>query len=78
MKTTVKAKRDLDLRAAKTIAETAGQFKSETRLLFRDKGANAKSLMGIITLSYKKGAEIVVYAEGKDADEALAALKELL
>jgi len=78
MKTTVKAQRDLDLRAAKTIAETAGQFKSDTRLLFRDKGANAKSLMGIVTLSYKKGAEIVVCAEGKDAAEALAALKELL
>jgi phosphotransferase system HPr (HPr) family protein len=78
MKVTVKAKRDLDLSAAKKIAETAGSFKADSRLLYRDKGANAKSLMGIITLSYKKGAEIVVYAEGKDAAEAVAALQAIL
>ena len=78
MKTTVKAKKDLDLQTAKKIAETAGAFKAESRLQFRDKGANAKSLMGIVTLSYKKGAEIVVYAEGKDAAEATAALTAIL
>ena len=78
MKATIKAKKDLDLNGAKKIAETAGAFKAESRLLFRDKGANAKSLMGIITLSYKKGAEILIHAEGKDAAEAIDAIKALI
>ena len=78
MKVTVKAKKDLDLSAAKKIAETAGSFKAESRLLYGDKDANAKSVMGIVTLSYKKGAELVVYAEGKDAAAVIEALRAIL
>ena len=78
MKVTIKAKKDLDLATAKEIAQTAGKFKAESRLLFRDKGANAKSLMGIVSLSFKKGSELCLVAEGKDAAEALDALKKIL
>ena len=78
MKLKIKATRDLTLALAKKVAETASKRKAETRILFRDKGANAKSLMGVIALSYKKGDELLLYAEGTDAERAIKEIKEYL
>ena len=78
MKTKIVAKRDLSLEVAKKVAETAAKKNSDIRILYRDKGANAKSLMGVIALSYKKGDELLVVAEGKDATLAVDSLKTIL
>ena len=78
MKCTVTASKDLSLTAAKAIAESAAKSSSEIRILYRDKVANAKSLMGVVALSFKKGAELVLVAEGKDAAAALDKLKRSL
>lgn len=78
MKSKIVARRDLTLDLAKSIAETAAKHASDLRLLYRDKGANAKSLMGVVALSYKKGAEILLVAEGKDAAIAIENLKNIL
>ena len=42
------------------------------------KEANAKSSMKIMTLGAKKDDEIVIRAEGNDAEEAVEALVELI
>ena len=78
MKVRITAKADLNLKAAKTIAETASRSRADVRLLFGDKSANAKSLMGLVSLSYKKGAEIVIHAEGKDAEKAVESIRTLI
>ena len=78
MRSKITASKDLTLATAKTIAETAGTYHAEIRLLYRDKVANAKSLMGVVALSYKKGAELSIVAEGKDAARATDAVKALL
>jgi phosphocarrier protein len=39
---------------------------------------NAKSIMGVMMLAAGKGASITVEAEGRDADEAVAAIRELV
>ena len=78
MKVKVKATKDLTLAVAKSICETAAKKASEIRILYRDKVANAKSLMGIVALSYKKGTELLVVAEGKDAARAIDELKKIL
>ena len=78
MKLTVKATTDITLAQAKRIAETAAQARSETRILYGDKGANAKSLMGVISLAYKKGSLLTVYAEGRDAAQAIERLQSIL
>lgn len=78
MRSKITASKDLTLATAKTIAETAGKYHAEIRLLYRDKVANAKSLMGVVALSYKKGAELSIVAEGKDAARATDAVKALL
>ena len=78
MKTKIKASTDLSLALAKRVAETAAKCASDIRVLFKDKSANAKSLMGVIALSYKKGADLVLVAEGKDAAHATEELKKIL
>lgn len=78
MRSKVTASKDLTLALAKTLSETAAKHHSEIRLLYRDKVANAKSLMGVVALSYKKGAELYLVAEGKDAARATDAVKALL
>lgn len=78
MKTKLKARADLTLTLAKAIAEAASKCASDVRVLTGNKSANAKSLMGVIALSFKKGAELLVVAEGKDAARAVEELKKLL
>ncbi|HCJ01528.1 MAG TPA: phosphocarrier protein HPr [Clostridiales bacterium] len=72
------ALKDLSLSLAKTVAERAAAYNADIRIVYRDKGANAKSLMGIIALSYKKGAELLLVAEGRDAARAIEQLKSIL
>lgn len=78
MKSKVIASKDLTLVIAKSVAESASKRASEIRILYRDKVANAKSLMGVVALSYKKGAELFIVAEGADAARAVEGLKSLL
>ncbi|MBQ9369568.1 MAG: HPr family phosphocarrier protein [Clostridia bacterium] len=78
MKVTVTATSDLSLPLAKRIAETASATRADVRLLYKDKGANAKSLMGIISLSYKKGSVLTLVALGKDEEKAVESIRALL
>jgi len=78
MKTKIVASADLTVALAKRVAEVSAKRSSEVRILYRNKGANAKSLMGVIALSFKKGAELFLVAEGKDAARAIEDLKSIL
>ena len=78
MKVKVKATKDLTLAVAKSICETAAKKASEIRILYRDKVANAKSLMGVVALSFKKGTDLFLVAEGADAARAIDSIKILL
>jgi len=78
MKSSIKAKADLTLALAKKVAECAAKCVSDIRVLTGNKSANAKSLMGVIALSYKKGADLILIAEGRDAAHAIEELKKLL
>ncbi len=78
MKIKIVASKDLTVALAKRVAETAAKHNSDVRILYRDKGANAKSLMGVIALSFKKGADLYLVAEGRDAARAIENLKSIL
>jgi phosphotransferase system HPr (HPr) family protein len=69
----------LHARAAAQLVKTASEFKSKITLLRSDgKGsADAKSILGVLTLSARYGTEIVIRADGDDEVLALAALVEL-
>ena len=75
---TVGAEEGLHARPAARFVKTAKGFSSEIMIIKDDKEANAKSAMKIMTLAAKKGDEIVIRAEGEDAQEAVEALVELI
>jgi phosphocarrier protein len=68
----------LHLRAAAELVKTANKFKSHLTVKHGIQNANAKSLMGLMTLAAAKGTELEVTADGDDAKEAVAAVRQLL
>lgn len=68
----------LHARASARLVSTAGQFSSEIQLIKESIEVNAKSIMGIMMLAASKGTELMVRAEGSDAEEALDAIESLV
>jgi phosphotransferase system HPr (HPr) family protein len=64
----------LHARPAAQFVRTASRFQSQIVLDTGDKTANAKSLVGILGLTIRPGAEVSLTADGPDADDAIAAL----
>lgn len=75
---TIENKVGLHARPASKFVRMATEFASEITVSYADKSVNAKSILTVLTLGAHKGAEINIKAEGEDADDALAALKELV
>lgn len=71
-------KTGLHLRPAKRIWDTANKFQSVVELVWKERSANAKSLLEMVALGVLPGSEIVFAAEGPDAAQALDELEELV
>jgi phosphotransferase system HPr (HPr) family protein len=78
IKLTVTHEVGLHARPASKFVKTATQFSSDIEVTHGETTANAKSILAVLTLGAHKGAEILVKAEGDDADDALKALEELV
>jgi phosphocarrier protein len=65
-------------RPATTLVNQAGQFSSDITLDYNGKSVNLKSIMGVMSLGIQSGAEITIKAEGSDADDALAAIEDVM
>jgi len=61
--------------AVAMLVQTASKFKSRISLVLDEKTANAKSIMGIISLNMQEGQTIKIVAEGDDASTAMTALE---
>jgi phosphotransferase system HPr (HPr) family protein len=68
----------LHARPAALFVKTAMGFDSKIEVLNGDKAANAKSLIGILSLAVMQGTEIRIRAEGSDAKAAVSALHQLV
>ncbi len=68
----------LHARAATQLVKCASTFASEIWIGLGDRRVNAKSIMGVLTLAATTGSEVLIEAEGKDAEEALAAVVQLI
>jgi len=58
------------------LVQTASKFTSRISLVLQEKTANAKSIMGIISLNMQEGQTISIVAEGEDAHDAIQALEQ--
>jgi phosphocarrier protein HPr len=77
-KTAVGPEEGLHARPAAEFVEKAKQFTAKIRVAKGEQEANAKSPMMIMALGAKQGDEIVIRAEGDDAEEAVGTLVELI
>ena len=68
----------LHARAAARLVRLANGFSSEIHLEKDGMEVNGKSIMGVLMLAAPKDTKILVRAIGLDAEEALAAIGELI
>ncbi len=68
----------LHARPAARIVRLASSFTSEIEIMKDGVGVNAKSIMGVMMLAAEFGSQITIRAEGPDAEQAIAALAELV
>ncbi len=77
---TINNKVGLHARPASLFVQAANKFKSDIRITNTSNNttANAKSILNVLTLGANQGCKIRMKAEGEDAVQALATLKELI
>lgn len=68
----------LHARAAAQLVRLANGFASEIRVEKDGMEVNGKSIMGVLMLAAPKDAKILIRASGEDAEEAVAAIGELI
>ncbi|HEY5190346.1 MAG TPA: HPr family phosphocarrier protein [Candidatus Deferrimicrobium sp.] len=68
----------LHARAAAQLVRLANGFASEIHVVKDGLEINGKSIMGVLMLAAPKDTKILIRAIGLDADEAMAAIGELI
>ena len=66
------------LRAAGALVQLAGRFQCDIWIERDEMRVNGKSIMSVLSLAASKGTEVVVSAEGADAEQAVAAVSGLI
>lgn len=74
----VKNKQGLHARPAALFVQVANKFDSRVTVLYNNEKVNGKSIMGILMLGAEQGTEIIIEADGKDAQEVLAELEKVV
>ena len=77
-KISVKNKQGLHARPAALFVQIANKYDSSIKVRKDDQLVNGKSIMGILMLAAEKDSEVVIIAEGTDADEAVNELEMVL
>ncbi len=67
----------LHARAAAKLTQLAGSYASEIHISRDGRRVNAKSIMGVMMLAAGMGVTLRIDADGADAPEALAAIRQL-
>lgn len=68
----------LQMKAVAVLIQKASAFRSTIYLIRDGRRANAKSLLGVMSLGIQNGAEIEIEANGDDEKEAIETLKNHL
>lgn len=65
-------------RPATLLVQTASKYNSDLQLEYNKKRVNLKSIMGVMSLGVGQNSEVVVIAEGNDAEEAISGIEKTL
>ena len=60
------------------LVQKATQFKSHISLVMDEKTANAKSIMGIISLNLQNGKTVAIVANGEDERQVIEELEHII
>ncbi|MCR4904123.1 MAG: HPr family phosphocarrier protein [Butyrivibrio sp.] len=74
----VKLSNGLDARPVAELVQIATKYDSSVHIEYQDKKVNAKSIMGMMTLSVGMGESVTVIAEGKDEAGAVDEMEKYL
>ena len=75
---TINIPTDMEARAVALLVQVASQFESNIYVEVEDKKVNAKSIMGMMTLSIAPGEEVTIITKGVDEEEAMNKIEEYL
>jgi phosphotransferase system HPr (HPr) family protein len=77
---TLSNKHGLHARASTRLAQIAKQFRASIKVgrMGGSEEVDAKSILGILTLGAAKGQVLSIRASGEDAEQAMAALIEII
>ena len=75
---TVQCENGLEARPIAMLVQKASQFTSKVYIEFGSKKINAKSIMGMMSLSVGNGDEVVIVAEGTDEVAAVDEIETYL
>ena len=68
----------LHARAAAKLTHLAGSYQCDIWISRSGRRVNAKSIMGVMMLAAGQGTSVLIEAEGADAEQAIAALTQLI
>ena len=71
----VKHQNGLDGRPIALLVQEASQYSSKILILADNKKINAKSIMGMMSLSLAEGEEVTVLTDGEDEEKAAEGIK---
>ena len=74
----VKMAQDVDARPIAMLVQVASRYESSIYVISGDKKVNAKSIMGMMTLTLDKGQVITVTADGEDEQTAIENIENYL
>ena len=74
----IQLKNGLEARPVAVLVQVASQHESSVYIESDGKKANAKSIMGMMSLGLDSGEEVTVIADGKDEEEAVANIEKFL
>ena len=75
---TIQNNMDMEDRPVAHLVQEASQYASQVYILMGSKKINAKSIMGMMSLTLMPGEEITVVANGIDEKEAAAGIERFL
>lgn len=75
---TVHHETGLHARPAALFVQVASKFQSRIWVEKGSKKVNAKSIMGVMSLSVSKGEQVILTTDGKDEKNAMEAIKRLV
>ncbi len=78
MEKEVKIKNGIDPRGIASLVQTCSAYKSEVKIQFDTKIANAKSIMGVISLGIVDETDITVIVNGEDEEVAIEKITHFL